>query len=109
MTAPILLRLVAVSAFTSYTATTYLKPQWSTPAFSAYFAASFALAFLGWAVWAVILYPKFFSPLRGLPGPKNVSLRETGELQLLPKGIALMEWYVLTLTKKNSRSNMLIK
>lgn len=109
MTAPILLRLVAVSAFTSYTATTYLKPQWSTPAFSAYFAASFALAFLSWAVWAVILYPKFFSPLRGLPGPKNVSLRETGELQLLPKGIALMEWYVLTLTKKNSRSNMLIK
>lgn len=29
----------------------------------------FLLQWLRWAVYAVILYPRFFSPLRHLPGP----------------------------------------
>lgn len=88
-------RLVAVfSALIGYAATIYLKPQRPCSAFASYFALSFAWAFLSWAAWTVILYPKYLSPLCGLPEPKHVSWRETGELQLLPKGIPLMKWCV---------------
>lgn len=82
----------AFCAFAGYAATMYLEPQWSTFAFAAYFASGFTVAFLSWVAWTVVLYPKFFSPLRGLPEPQNVSWKQIGELQLLPNGAALMEW-----------------
>ncbi|KAL2756221.1 hypothetical protein ACRALDRAFT_1034009 [Sodiomyces alcalophilus JCM 7366] len=39
--------------------------------FLATFTTTWSLSFLAWAVWKVFLWPKFFSPLRGLPEPEG--------------------------------------
>lgn len=43
----------------------------SVSGFLGNFLAAWAVQFLGFAIWAVILYPKFFSPLVGLPEPSG--------------------------------------
>lgn len=58
------------------------------------FVKIWLLEFFGWAVWTVVLYPKFFSPLRGLPGPKGNSffMGQTRKILALPTGTPLLEW-----------------
>lgn len=79
------LRTAKFYALVGYSVATYLSPQWS--------AFNLALSLLGWATWTLFLYPHVFSPLRGLPGPKNVSLQQAGELQILPSYAPAIEWY----------------
>lgn len=65
--------VAAISAVAAYGAATYLRPQWSTAVFATYFVCGFLANTFGWVFWKVILYPKVFSPLRGLPEPENAS------------------------------------
>ncbi|KAL1880528.1 hypothetical protein VTK73DRAFT_5728 [Phialemonium thermophilum] len=53
---------------------TSLSPDRSISRLTAVFSTAWALQFLGWAIWSVFLWPKLFSPLRGLPEPSNNSL-----------------------------------
>lgn len=48
-----------------------------------------------YATWKVILYPKVFSPLRGLPEPTGGSLLmgHFKEIREKPTGIPMREWY----------------
>lgn len=45
-------------------------------------------------IWIVILYPKFFSPLRGLPEPEGGSLLmgHFKKIRDLPTGYPMREW-----------------
>lgn len=64
----------------SYALVSY-KPDvllFSQPSFIGTFFQIWTLCFAVWASWKVILYPKYFSPLRHLPGPK---VRETKSRQ----------------------------
>lgn len=49
-----------------------------------------------YGVWSVILYPKVFSPLIGLPEPKGGSwlMGQFGAIRKYPTGIPMREWYV---------------
>ena len=63
--------VAGVAATASYLLVQY-KPDvllFSKPTFVGTFAQFWTLGFLAWAVWTVILYPKYFSPLRHLPSP----------------------------------------
>lgn len=84
----------AVSTVVAYGATTYLRPQWSAKVFAAYFVATFLAHVLGWAFWSIILYPKVFSPLIGLPEPKASSWYNGNwkEIQDQPTGKPMLEW-----------------
>ncbi|KUI60003.1 Cytochrome P450 4V2 [Cytospora mali] len=65
--------VTALAATTAYIASLALKRGWAPLTFLGYFASSWLLCFASYAVWSSILYPKFFSPLIGLPEPKNPS------------------------------------
>jgi hypothetical protein len=43
----------------------------SAVGFAGSLLAAWVVQFVGYVVWAVILYPEFFSPLRGLPEPSG--------------------------------------
>ncbi|KUJ22725.1 cytochrome P450 [Mollisia scopiformis] len=83
--------ITAVSAVSSFVFVGYrpdLLPT-SRPSYIGTFVLLWITSFLGWAFWKVILYPKYFSPLRHLPMPKGgswwnghfkeISARATGE------------------------------
>ncbi len=75
-------------------------PQWPAPGFLAAFTTLWGAQALVWFVWAVILYPNLFSPLRGLPGPSGGSLfmGQFKKISSLPTGMPMMDWYVLPWT-----------
>ncbi|KAM0332611.1 hypothetical protein ACHAQA_002895 [Verticillium albo-atrum] len=50
---------------------TYRQPTFSRLFFLGAFAGTWLLSLLAWAIGAVFLWPKFFSPLRSLPEPKG--------------------------------------
>lgn len=83
-----------VSATAGFFATSALRPGWSTPTFVKYFVASYVLSFLSWVLWTVVLYPKIFSPLRGLPEPENHSWfnGQWAKIRKLPSGVPMQEW-----------------
>ncbi|KAI3401919.1 hypothetical protein diail_6478 [Diaporthe ilicicola] len=87
-------RVTAVAAVAAYAATSTLKQQWSRSAFIDYFAISWLLGFLCWGLWTVILYPKFFSPLLGLPEPQNPSWinGQYSRIREFPTGVPMLEW-----------------
>ena len=62
--------------------------------FLAAFAVTWVLQFWLWFIWAVLLYPKLFSPLRHLPGPSNGSLwnGQYSEIVRQPTGAPMLEW-----------------
>jgi hypothetical protein len=49
----------------------FLTSRRSLLGFLGSFLAACVVQYFGYAVWAVILYPKFFSPLIGLPEPSG--------------------------------------
>ena len=73
-------------------------PQWPAPGFLTAFAVIWGAEVLAWAVWVVILYPKLFSPLRGLPEPSGNSwfMGQWKSIVALPTGGPMMKWYVCT-------------
>lgn len=87
-------QVAAISAITAYGATLFLRPQWSSTAFASYFVRSFIANFLAWIFWRVILYPKFFSPLIGIPQPEPSSWYNGNwkEIQDMHNGAPMHIW-----------------
>ena len=88
--------VTAMSALSSYTIVAY-EPQlllFSRPSYVGTFFQFWILYFGGWCFWAIILYPKFFSPLRHLPEPKGGSWwnGHFGQISALPTGAPMVEW-----------------
>jgi len=63
--------------------------------FAAGFAVAWVLQFWLWALWAIILYPKLFSPLRHLPSPSGGSLYngQWKRISAQPSGVPMIDWY----------------
>ncbi|KAF5878704.1 putative cytochrome p450 97b3 protein [Botrytis fragariae] len=78
-------------ALVSYKPDTLLSTQ---PSYLGTFVLLYLLQFIGFAIWRVILYPYYFSPLRHLPSPKGGSWwngqwkRISGE----PTGQPMLDW-----------------
>lgn len=87
-------RVAAIAAVGAGLATVFLAERWSARTFSKYFVYSWILSFLPHAFWAVILWPKVFSPLRGLPEPKGNSWwnGQWAKIQALSNGAPMLEW-----------------
>ncbi|KAI1211052.1 cytochrome P450 [Annulohypoxylon truncatum] len=72
-----------------------LQPGWTkSQLFGTFVAIWFLQAFVYYAIWRAILYPKLFSPLRGLPHPKNGSffMGQFKDIRSKPTGIPMREW-----------------
>jgi hypothetical protein len=84
--------------------------QWPAPSFLAAFVALWGIQFLAWATWVVILYPKLFSPLRGLPEPSGNSwfMGQLKAIRALPTGGPMIEWYVVSPMPPMSRHLLII-
>ncbi|PSR99430.1 cytochrome P450 [Coniella lustricola] len=82
------------SGITAYSAVSSFSPRWSSTAFTGYFVSTWVLSFVAWACWKVILWPKVFSPLRGLPEPKNDSFfnGQWEKIRKLPNGVPMQQW-----------------
>ncbi|KAI1762091.1 cytochrome P450 [Hypoxylon sp. FL1150] len=83
----------AISLASSYL-TVHLQPEWTVSRLINIFFATYALQIFCYAIWKVILYPKVFSPLRGLPEPTGGSLfmGHFSEIREKPTGIPMREW-----------------
>jgi len=68
----------------------------SRPSYLGTFIQLWILEFAVWAFHAVILYPKFLSPLRSLPAPKGDSWwnGQFGRIKAEASGAPMREWYV---------------
>ncbi|KAL2255185.1 hypothetical protein VTK26DRAFT_3910 [Humicola hyalothermophila] len=86
--------MTAISVAGSYLVSSGRIPQIPSLSFLTCFAALWATQFLLWAVWAVILYPKVFSPLRGLPEPSGNSwfMGQFPTIRRLRTGEPMIEW-----------------
>ncbi|KAL2128934.1 hypothetical protein VTI74DRAFT_8458 [Chaetomium olivicolor] len=84
----------AVSFGGAYLLSSGRIPQWPVVGFLPAFTALWSTQLLLWALWAVILYPKLFSPLRGLPEPTGNSMfmGQFGTIRRSPTGVPMMEW-----------------
>jgi len=52
------------------------KPEFllfSRPTYLGTYAQLYIIGFLAWAIWTVLLYPKYFTPLRHIPSPAGGS------------------------------------
>lgn len=87
-------RVTAAAAATAYVATSTLAQKWTPSAFLGFLAGSWILCFACWLFWIAILWPKFFSPLIGLPEPKNPSWinGQYSKIQAQPTGQPMLEW-----------------
>ncbi|KAK6865635.1 hypothetical protein PG995_002163 [Apiospora arundinis] len=67
---------------------------WSLSAFVRNFCGLWLSGFLLWAVYTVLLYPNYFSPLRHLPSPPGGSFwnGHFNEINQSPTGIPMREW-----------------
>ena len=88
--------LAALSALTTYVFVGHLPNAlpFSKPSYLGTFVGVFSLQFSLWALWRVILYPKFFSPLRHLPTPSGGSWwnGQFARIQAEPTGAPMMDW-----------------
>ncbi|KAL2158561.1 hypothetical protein VTH06DRAFT_4328 [Thermothelomyces fergusii] len=69
-------------------------PQWPSPGFLTAFTVIWGIQGLAWALWSVILYPKLFSPLRGLPEPSGNSwfMGQFPKILAMSTGSPMIEW-----------------
>ncbi|KAK4143272.1 cytochrome P450 [Dichotomopilus funicola] len=86
--------ITAVALGGAYLLSSGRIPQWTPFGFLPTFVALWAVQSLAYAFWAVILYPKFFSPLRGLPEPSGNSwfMGQFGKIRASPTGVPMLEW-----------------
>jgi hypothetical protein len=81
-------------------ATTYLsvlrESQWSRLQLTGAFAGIWLIQTFCWVVWAVMIYPHYFSPLIGLPEPdgNHWLLGQWKRIAAEPSGVPMMDWYV---------------
>ncbi|OTB06424.1 hypothetical protein M426DRAFT_55146 [Hypoxylon sp. CI-4A] len=85
--------IFVVSLVLSYYAV-YIQPGWSVSKFLGTFAATWGSQTFLYGIWRTILYPKVFSPLRGLPEPKSPSffMGHFKTIRSKPSGIPMREW-----------------
>jgi hypothetical protein len=85
--------LAAVSSYVLVTYVPELLPS-SKPGYIGTFAQLWSLGFSLSLTWQVILYPKFFSPLRHLPSPKGGSWwnGHFSEIVARPSGEPMKDW-----------------
>ncbi|KAI0815862.1 cytochrome P450 [Xylaria sp. FL0064] len=85
--------IFASSAAGSYLLTLY-QPQWWKLHFTGGFICAWLLQSFAWLLWVVILYPKFFSPLRSLPEPPGGSWwnGHWSRIHNEPRGIPMRDW-----------------
>ncbi|KAI1744079.1 cytochrome P450 [Xylaria scruposa] len=83
----------ASSLISSFVLGSY-QPDWWKLHFVGSFSCAWMIQTLAWAVWVVILWPKFFSPLRALPEPPGGSWwnGHFGRILAEPSGIPMREW-----------------
>jgi hypothetical protein len=88
--------VTAVSAISSYILVGHYPGAllFSRPSYLGTFVQAFTLSFLWWCFWKIILYPKFFSPLRYLPKPEGGSWwnGHFAQISALPSGTPMIEW-----------------
>ncbi|CAJ2513878.1 Uu.00g019970.m01.CDS01 [Anthostomella pinea] len=85
--------MTAIAVITSYLLTSR-QSDWSKGQFVGGFFATWFLQLFLWASWAVVLWPKFFSPLRRLPEPAGGSffMGHFREIADKPTGIPMRRW-----------------
>ncbi|KXX81914.1 Cytochrome P450 734A6 [Madurella mycetomatis] len=85
----------AVSLAGAYLLSSGRIPQCPEFGFLSAFAAIWTAHFLVFVVWNVILYPKVFSPLRGLPEPSGNSwfMGQFAKIYANSSGVPHMGWY----------------
>ncbi|KAI1755287.1 cytochrome P450 [Xylaria castorea] len=84
---------LASSFVASYILVSYQSHWWKLHIVGSFICA-WTIQTLAWAVWVVILWPKFFSPLRALPEPPGGSWFNGHFKRILaePSGIPMREW-----------------
>ncbi|KAI0447018.1 cytochrome P450 [Xylaria telfairii] len=84
---------LASSVVASYILVSYQSHWWKL-GFVSSFICTWLIQTLAWAAWVVILWPKFFSPLRDLPEPPGGSWWNGHFKRILaePSGIPMREW-----------------
>ena len=88
--------LAAIPAVSTYLLVAH-KPDLllsSRPTYLGTYVQLFIIELITWAFWAVLLYPRFFSPLRHLPMPAGGSWWN-GQRQTIaenPSGKPMIEW-----------------
>jgi hypothetical protein len=90
--------LTGLAALSSYVLVSYLPAvlPFSQPGYLGTFALLWIVGFVPYAFWRVILWPKYFSPLRHLPSPKEGSWWNGQFPKILaePTGAPMREWHV---------------
>ncbi|KAI0010982.1 cytochrome P450 [Xylariaceae sp. FL0662B] len=83
----------AISLISSYLIVSR-QLEWSKLRFFGLFAGIWSLQAFIWFVWAVIAYPKLFSPLRGLPEPAGGAwlMGHWKRIREEPSGIPMRDW-----------------
>ncbi|KAI0432481.1 cytochrome P450 [Xylaria sp. FL1042] len=86
-------RITAASIASSYVLVAHQSHWWKLHYVSTFFAA-WLLQLLLWIIWAVFLYPLYFSPLLHLPEPKGGSWwnGHFKEIRQKPSGIPMRHW-----------------
>ncbi|PKS10552.1 hypothetical protein jhhlp_002306 [Lomentospora prolificans] len=71
-----------------------LKPAWSTSYFLATFTKLWVVEIGAWVIYAVFLYPWYFSPLVGLPEPEGDHwlLGQFRRIARDPSGAPMLDW-----------------
>ncbi|KAF4548105.1 Cytochrome P450-like protein 56 [Elsinoe fawcettii] len=87
-------KMLAASAVTAYLVTNYSPELSIRHSFILTGLSIFAGTLIGWAVWSVLIYPNFFSPLRDLPSPPNATLfmGHSARIAKEPTGIPMRDW-----------------
>ena len=71
-----------------------LKPAWSMSYFLATFTKLWVVEIGAWVIYAVFLYPWYFSPLVGLPEPEGDHwlLGQFRRIARDPSGAPMLDW-----------------
>lgn len=91
-------RVVVLSAVLSFVLVQYLPGflLYSKPTYIGTFSQLLLLQLPIWTIWKVIIWPKFVSPLRNIPGPTGGSFWN-GQFSVIlkkPTGGPMIDWYV---------------
>jgi hypothetical protein len=78
----------------AYLSTTQYPSNWVILWFLTNFVAAWIAQFFCWVVWRVVLWPKFFSPLIGLPEPSGNSFfnGQWKRIRAEPSGTPMVDW-----------------
>ncbi|RYP16456.1 hypothetical protein DL765_005133 [Monosporascus sp. GIB2] len=87
-------RVISLISLVSAYASVSREWEWSAWQLLSTFATTWAFQAVCWAVWAVLLWPRYFSPLRDLPEPSGNSflLGQFHRIRTEPSGVPHREW-----------------